>query len=67
MIDLEFDGALQPMSGIAEAFDAAGIDDHVPPHGGSVVRDAVPDDFAWAMRSHTRATRSPPAAATTMS
>jgi hypothetical protein len=30
MIELEFEGALQAASGIAEAFDAAGIDDHVP-------------------------------------
>lgn len=55
MIELEFEGALHGLSGFAEAFDAAGIDDHVPRHGERLGDDAahalLPADFAWAARS----------------
>jgi hypothetical protein len=55
MVEFEFEYALHSMGGIAEALDAAGIDDHVPTHGGSVERDAAldvrPAGIAWAARS----------------
>lgn len=35
-IDLEFDGCLQPGSGLAEALDAAGVDSHAPALPGEV-------------------------------
>lgn len=52
MIDFDFGGSLQMMGGIAEALDAAGIEDHVPTHrdriGSDEAQEVPPADIAWA-------------------